>query len=403
MLSTKFFPALVLLLAPIAAVYVSCNKDPATVEAKQLNGFGLKSLDIASDPYLTFSSEDDMRTQLQELLNSPPESWDDWDMAHNFTSLRSIFDDVVLAEAEIGARYDAMSEEELEKLADAPIEHSPLVEEYAHVLHINRTDPEAFYYEQNVWDISLAWIVNSHGIVKIGDKIYQHSHSFIKCIENGDEGLIGTLPDIRVSNEFITVTQPPLLRENVCNICGLFCDTGCEHCNMHNGAIPPAPPVNDPPPRFQGPNICGTWIESNTTSGGSNPKKKIIHYVDYIQNTASDPAGTYFVTTMKSTLRGLKNRLNLWWDNDPNADLYISGSFYLNHAGIPLYTPTSPSPYISPLGFPFSNSAIDHHTWVIQYFSDVDPTSGCTTLASCNLNAARNGGSSGVSAPINLP
>lgn len=56
------------------------------------------------------------------------------------------------------------------------------------------------YFDYNIFEVSYASLINSEGLVKVGNKIYQFGLNNKKIIEDGDYNSIKSLKDIKYSD-----------------------------------------------------------------------------------------------------------------------------------------------------------------------------------------------------------
>lgn len=204
---------------------------------------------------------------------------DDWEDDQSFFSMRRAFSELVDAEMAISNYQDSLSQDSIDYYETQPIQHSSLVSDYAHMIVTEMVNDTGFF-DLNIYNYNLAYLVNTYGIVRIGDSIFQYTRDYLKYIDNGNPEKIPAL---------IAATADDAANNIV--------------------VLPIRGPIN---PFARSSSNTSTFVRSKI---GNDKRKRVIIYQDWVQNIAkNDPllrATHYFIT-----VRSLQRRLfGAWYDN----------------------------------------------------------------------------------------
>ena len=126
--------------------------------------------------------------------------------SYSITTYKSIFDQVVKAEWGVSDHYEALAAQG-QKVPKEPV----LSQEYRDALHQGTIqliqDDEGGYFDYNLYEINMASLINTKGLVQIGKKIYQFGPKNKKIIENGDASLIDRLDQVEYTQKNVTVVH----------------------------------------------------------------------------------------------------------------------------------------------------------------------------------------------------
>lgn len=139
---------------------------------------------------LVFENDAQLNKTIIELLDKSIEKRKQWEAKKGFTSIQTIFDDIVQSEEDMDNYYSSLSEEEQNALDKTKIDpHSKLYYKYLNKGVIKKVvDPEdqSESYDINLADPSLSLICNEKGAFAVGDTIFQITPEQIKYWPKGD-------------------------------------------------------------------------------------------------------------------------------------------------------------------------------------------------------------------------
>lgn len=238
--------------------------------------------------------------------------------------MRNVFDQIVDSEKSLSSRLDSLGGDSSSYYLNFLPKHSSLCDTYSYML-VNRTLGDGSFYDLNIDDYNFSYLVNPHGIVKIGPKIYQFTSQYIKTIDDGDSQKIPNLLNATVSDPNNNITVKTI---------------HVDYIVLHKEAT------------------TSTFVRSAV---GNNGRNRVIIYQNWDQITTSQ--AYVMITTYKVRVRSLKKRMfGAWYDND-KRNLSISG----NVTGNITYGKLANNSFITvSWSFGVSNFANNVHTW--DYF-----------------------------------
>lgn len=252
----------------LSLMITSCAKQDLVIEDLSVqNDKAFDCIEFNDFKILSFKDEKVFNEKLKTLENKNDLELDKWEMNIDFISMRRAFEEIV--------------EDELNYYDSKELKHSSLLDKYPNAYVVAETIDSCQYLEMNIYSDVLSKVVNPDGLLKIGDKIYQHSHNKIKVINNSDPKDIRRL--IEVNNTIVD--------ENI-YVVNLEINRSSFHrtCQSVDGSL------------------------------------KVVLYETFMQNQSefypNRKATTYWIT-----VRSLQKRLwGAWYDNK-KADIYVTGSF----------------------------------------------------------------------------
>lgn len=192
--------------------------------------------------------------------------------------MRSLFENITEAEMELSNRLDSLSQDSVNYYSNRPVLHSSLCTTYNYML-ITRSEEGGSFFDLNIYNYTFSYLVNSFGIVKIGNKIYQFTANFTKTIDDGDPTKISSLINATESNSQLNIT----VKRN------------SEYAMMLSKGV--------------------STSSFSRSKIGDNGRNRVIVYQDWVQNNGNQ-AGVK-ATQYKLRVRSLKRRLfGAWYDND---------------------------------------------------------------------------------------
>lgn len=272
--------------------------------------------------YLVFSDRNEVKKAIDFLRTLSEAQKDNWERSYpGFESMRAVFNDIVGAEEQVALKYENLSAEALDILANSnePVEHSEIAKKNAQMLITTTTSDGGSFFDKNIPNEMLSAIVNKKGLVEVNDTIYQFTYLHAKALTDGDEGKIDLLLETTVSvpDKAIIVAFK----------------------NNNGGAIDPGGGLwlIDTGGGWDGTTgsggsgggstqaVCpwGSWVESCISNNG---RYRVILYIDFVQQLR--PTNSNVIeTTFKFKVRSLKRRLfGVWYDNY-SANLSASGNY----------------------------------------------------------------------------
>lgn len=267
--------------------FVSCKKEDLTTKNESSSNPNVAQRSASSEEFLSFSNFENFYETLEYVKALNATDLENWEVSNDFLSMRNVFDQIVLAESVISARLDTIPADSVSYYESLPTQHSPLCSTYNYML-VTKTEEGGSFFDANINDYNFSYLVNSHGIVKIGNKIYQFTSEYIKTIDDGDAQKIPNLLEATDSD--------PTNKITVTNI-------NSDYVALHKVSS------------------TATFVRSNI---GDNGRNRVIVYQNWDQKATTQPNTK--VSTYKARVRSLKRRLRgLWYDND-KRNLSLSGS-----------------------------------------------------------------------------
>jgi hypothetical protein len=181
----------------IALLFSACNKknckesNPELV--KSSSSSNTQSYRTTSPTaYLTFTNKEAFHLTLAEVQLLDSSALQVWESERGFFSMRNAFNELTTAELKVSKRIDNMSQDSLDYYDTKPTLHSQEATDFSHMI-ITRSEENGSFFDLNINNYNFAYLVNTYGIVKIGDKIYQFTKDYVKSINNGDANKISML------------------------------------------------------------------------------------------------------------------------------------------------------------------------------------------------------------------
>ncbi len=141
-----------------------------------------------TDNYLEFKNRKVFDETIESLTLKNQNEQSLWEKQLSFVSMQSLYNKIIEAEMAKHAAFDALPENE-KTIKNYPEEYTPLTKTHLNMLSI---DQEGLI-NMNVFNETLAKVVNEDGVVKIGDLIYKYSKDKIRIITNGDKTKLANL------------------------------------------------------------------------------------------------------------------------------------------------------------------------------------------------------------------
>ncbi len=139
---------------------------------------------------LIFGNDAQLNKTLIELLDKSIEEQKQWGVEKGFTSMQTIFNDIVQDEEDLDNYYSSLSEAEQNSLDKTKIDpHSKLYYKYLDrgvIKKVISPEDQSESYDINLADPSLSLICNEKGAFAVGDTIFQITSEYIKYWTNGD-------------------------------------------------------------------------------------------------------------------------------------------------------------------------------------------------------------------------
>jgi hypothetical protein len=170
----------------------SCQEDAI------LNDLSVKSENSLTDfevklhnGYLWFKDSSVFEQTLQDVVNLPQEERVAWERGLDFQSLESIYNKALEEDEKMFARLEQLPIDEVETMANIP-DFSDFTLQNQHLFKFMVNEEEASY-NLKIYNTKVSALLNTSGIVKIGEKIYQYNEDNRKVILDGDDNKIPLL------------------------------------------------------------------------------------------------------------------------------------------------------------------------------------------------------------------
>lgn len=153
---------------------------------------------IVENGMLSFESKHMFEATCREIAIADRKAVDLWEKSTGIKTPASIFYAVILAEDSISTYYMNLSEKEQEYWRNQPQKHSAIYEEALlnKTIHLIPDGDGGEYFDINLYDKSIANLINLDGFVKIENQIYQYTEDAIKIIQDGNIEKIETIQNI---------------------------------------------------------------------------------------------------------------------------------------------------------------------------------------------------------------
>jgi hypothetical protein len=298
--------------------------------------------------YLVFKDEIQLKETINLLSTKNEAEKDLWEKQFNgFKSMRYAFGEVVKEELAFQEKLENGSQGNTVSI-DGIINdfYTALAEKYKTSVFIATLSDGSKFLDKNIHTEPLSYVINEKGLLKVGDKLFQHTRGYIKSTKN------------------------------ILNVNALEKST---HINESEGVEVQIMHTNRSHDMYK---TMRSWVYSNTVTGYSRPERKIILYEDFIQNTS----GSNTATTYAMTVRNLKRSFGTtWWVDDPSFTT-LSGTYNGN------YIPTS--------GQYSTWSSGNVHTLYYVAFEILTDYATAPNVTTATHTATREGGSSGLSVVV---
>ncbi len=257
---------------------------------------------------LRFGTYSEMFDTINRLKTKTITQIDSWESTYNFTSMRGLFADIADAEMAISDHMETLPSDSFPKYQNM---HSSLVTTYPNVTkEITMYDSLGStivgkYYDINVFDGNLAYIVNKDGLVIFGGNTYCYTRDKIKVMTGTNATNFPTLVGANSSM--------PIYGIVVYNIPISSVPTGTSCSTNRN-----------------------QWVTSKTKQGGPGPFGGRYRAITYFsQDQFAGSANGESNTKYRVDVRVLQRRvLGSWWDNYKASSVYSSwniGGNSVNH------------------------------------------------------------------------
>ena len=170
----------------------SCESDELQ-QSDAIDGVPTHSHSISvSNGMFVFPDEDSFSKTLSAVNSLDKSEYRKFIVSYGISTAKSIFEDVVDAEWIISDHYEALAKKG-QSIPSTPV----LSQEYItaldnQVIRVVEGD-DGGYFDYNMYEVSMAPLVNSKNLVQIGRKIYRFGLERKEIIENGDLSLISRL------------------------------------------------------------------------------------------------------------------------------------------------------------------------------------------------------------------
>lgn len=192
----KKFLMLTIAMLIVGLIFQSCEKQEAPIVEQQSKVVEQQSQEfIVKDGMVVFNSVADFINVKGRVVNFSDSEREKWENEIGFKSQRTIFNEIVQAEAEIDVVNQSKYSYAEAKNMDPSLLHSDLYNKYlkAGVIQIINAGSEDEYWDMPFTQKNVMEIVNEKGLYAVAGRIYSVNGGIIKYISDGDFSKIPAL------------------------------------------------------------------------------------------------------------------------------------------------------------------------------------------------------------------
>ena len=167
----------------------ACKEEESIVQEETLQSEDAKGWNIRFNKegnYLEFESYDIFQETLDTLRSMKSGEAIAWSEQHGIVSLKSMYSKAVLEQDIYINHLETQNVEDIEKVD----KYAPFIRNHKQSFILNEKNND---FDINIFSHNIANVVNSNGIVKIGNTISQYTNEYVKVLENADDGSISEL------------------------------------------------------------------------------------------------------------------------------------------------------------------------------------------------------------------
>ncbi len=173
------FNWLAVLFAAATLFFTACQKE----QTENLTEPTAVLKSASQNNYITFANDAAFYAAVAQVANFSPAERISWENQQNIVSMYTIFESIVDAEL-------LLSDAALN--ADGSVQHSEAAKNNPSVLY-EQVQDDGNFYDINIHNYAFSRVVNKNGLVKIGNKIYQHTYKYTKTLSEPNLNKIALL------------------------------------------------------------------------------------------------------------------------------------------------------------------------------------------------------------------